>query len=362
MKTMKEINTDGLGNPTVPGSYNQPDIGLGTAALAGLGPDQRLIAQTAENTPNAIDPLNSGFSIGGANDPLAEDEFLGYDDIEENDINTFEDVDAIPTFEDIDDDPDLASLPVDASGVIDPEVIPDEMFLEPELGEIPDVILPFEEPILELGEDDDDVDIQIPENAFDNDNTPDSIIVEESFRLPENQSIIVTKGDQIFLLGRVREEFKPSFAETVFSRALKALWESKGGGHLVLTGSRHEKVAQVGRSLLVEVAKDWRLPGTDTIFEVRDLLQIVSAKPIREADETDSTLNNSVRKTDNAFKIKEASEMEKLKKKAILAHRRWQEAEKKRKEGDNEEDEDSEKDKAKQEAAFLERQRTGGWI
>lgn len=420
---MKEA--DGLGNASVPAGYNQPQFGVGTATQVGPGPDSKLIANTAAGTPNGIDPLNSGFSVGGANDPLAElekaqDNPAGMDigggnrtapmnspshpqmaSMKEGDPNeikeggnpfaegdnpfaegdnpfaedntqTFESLDALPAFEDIGNDPALAALPVDADGVIDPIVVPDDVIIEPELGMIPDVALPFEEPIVEIGED--DVDVQIPENVFENEGIPESIPVMESFKLPENQSVIVSKGDQIFLLGHVREEFTPKFAESVFTRALKSLCEGKGNGQVVLSGTRNEKVAIVGRSMLVEIAKDWRLPGTSTIFEAHDLIQVVSAKPVREAEETDEDDDEKPegkKKKEDDAKAKAEAEEEKLKKEAMYAYRRWKEAAEKRegnkKEGDDDDDEadpekKASKEKAKREAAFLERQKNGGYI
>jgi hypothetical protein len=410
--------TDDFGNNTVPAGYNQPQFGVGTATQVPPGPDQKLVAATAATTPNGIDPLNSGFSVGGANDPLAEfeagkDNPAGMDigggkptppvnapshppmssmkeeepvnegvnpfgeeenPFGENELQSFESVDALPAFEDISNDPALAALPVDASGVIEPIVVPDDIIVEPELGAIPDVALPFEEPIVEI--DEDDVDIQIPENVFENDTIPESIPVMESFYLPENQSVIVSKGDQIFVLGHVREEFTPKFAESVFTRALKSLCESKGGGNVMVTGDKKEKVAIVGRSMLVEVAKDWRLPGTSVIFEAHDLLQIVSAKPVREAEkdeEDDDEPKGEGKKKETDAKAKEEAELEKLKKEAYLANKRWREAEQKRKEGDgkdksdDDEDEDdpekkAKKERAEREAAQIERQKSGGYI
>ena len=445
MRNSKFRETDGLGDPTIPNGYGTPGFDLGTATSAGPNPDQRLVAQTAAITPNGIDPLNSGFSVGGAQDPLAElekaqdnppnmdigggkptppynspshpamssmkedeppfneddspfteqnpfaeqdpfiedDPFVEDDLLGEDEISVaVENVDALPTFEDISMDPEIAALPVDASGVIEPIVIPDEVIVEPELGAIPDVVLPLEEPIVEI--DSEDVDVQIPENVFENDGIPEPIPVTESFKLPENQRIIVSKGDQIFLLGQVREEFTPKFAESVFTRALKSLCEGKGVGKIAVIGNKQEKVAIVGRSVLVEVAKDWRLPGTNTIFEAHDLLQIVSAKPIREGDEEDDPKSESEpKKKENDAKSKEEADEEKLKKEAAMAFRRWKEAEQKRKEkdGDKDEDEDDKdeddkdkdedeetkeskkkKERAKREAAFLHRQRTGGYI
>jgi hypothetical protein len=423
---MKRVvkESDGLGNATVPSGYNQPNFGMGTAISVGPGPDQQMLAQSAAATPNGIDLLNKGFQIGGADDPLAEfenaqDNPAGFgigggkptspmnspshpamatmkedgigmgmdgmpigedenpfaeddDSFVEDDELVFEDVDAVPAFEDIGDDPVLAALPVDASGVIEPVVIPDELIVDPELGAIPDVVLPFEEPIVEIGED--DVDIQIPENAFENDGVLEAIPVMESFKLPENQRIVVSKGDQIFLLGHVREEFTPKFAESAFTRALKSLCEGKGGGRLSMTGEKREKVAIVGRSLLVEVAKDWRLPGTSTVFEAHDLLQIVASKPLREAEEVDEDEDSKVegkgKKENDDDKDKEE---EKLKKEAMLARRRWEEAKKRREDAEEEEEEEEgddeekaekkkKKERAKRESALLARQRNGGYI
>jgi hypothetical protein len=326
-----------------------------------------------------------GISLGPDGKPIgseAEDPFAEGNPFEEDDPQAFESADAIPAFEDISNNPALAALPVDADGIIQPIVVPDEVIVEPELGEIPDVALPFEEPILDITED--DVDVAIPENVFENDGMPEAIPVVESFKLPENQSVIVSKGDQIFMLGHVREEFTPKFAECVFSRALKSLAESKGQsvGTFLKVGQKHEKVAIVGRSMLVEVAKDWMLPGTNTIFEAHDLLQIVSAKPVREAEETDEAEDDKGKDgkpADKAEKAKKEDEHEKAKKEALMAYRRWKEASKKRKEGDDGDDDDpdddddsgddddkaekkAKKERAKREAAMLERQRTGGWI
>jgi hypothetical protein len=211
----------------------------------------------------------------------------------------------------------------------------------------------------------------IPENVFENDGLPEAIPVTESFKLPENQNVIVSKGDQIFMLGHVREEFTPKFAECVFSRALKSLAESKGqsAGTFLKVGQKHEKVAIVGRSMLVEVAKDWMLPGTDTIFEAKDLIQIVSAKPVREAEETDEDEDKDKGKdgksADKAEKAKKEDEIEaeKAKKEYYLAKRRWLEAKSKRKEDDDDKAEKkAKKERAKREAELLARQRTGGWI
>jgi hypothetical protein len=424
---IKEATAAGLGNNAVPAGYNQPSFSVGTAAQQGSpNPDARLAAASAAATPNGVDPLNKGYQLGGASDPLAEFEpavnnpsgmdigggrppspvsspgfppmasssfkedgspvgfeaenpFAEDNPFKEDDaVQAFENADAIPAFEDIGDDPALAALPVDADGVIQPIVVPDEVFVEPELGEIPDAGLPFEEPILDITED--DVDVAIPENAFENNGMPEAIPVVEAFHLPESQSVIVSKGDQIFMLGHVREEFTPKFAECVFSRALKSLAESKGQsvGAFLKVGWKHEKVAIVGRSMLVEVAKDWMLPGTNTLFEAHDLLQIVSAKPVREAEETDEAEDGkgeAGKPADKAEKSKKEDEVEaeKAKKEYYLAKRRWLEAKKKRLEDDDDDDDDSgdgddkaekkaEKERAKREAELLERRKTGGWI
>jgi hypothetical protein len=435
MKTkINETMVSGIGNNAIPAGYNTPDFGLGTATQPGTpNPDAVLAAASAATTPNGIDPLNRGYHLGGAADPLAEyepatnnpagfgigggkpsapmnapgfppmasssfkEDGIGmnpngipvgdeYDDPfiedgnpfgEDDASQAFENADAIPAFEDIDDDPALAALPVDADGIIQPVVIPDEVIVDSELGEIPDVSLPFEEPVLDITED--DVDVEIPENAFENEGMPEAISVAESFKLPENQSVIVSKGDQIFMLGHVREEFAPKFAECVFSRALKSLAESKGQnwGAFLKVGQKHEKVAIVGRSMLVEVARDWMLPGTSTVFEAHDLLQIVSAKPVREAEETDESEDGKPADKAGKAKKEDDAEVEKAKKEALLAYRRWKEAAKKNKIEDDDDDSDDDsggedddgkaekkakKERAKREAALLERQRTGGWI
>ncbi|GHU51035.1 hypothetical protein FACS1894200_10870 [Spirochaetia bacterium] len=443
----RETAVAGLGDNTIPAGFNQPGFGLGTAVQVGSpNPDALLTADSAGFTPNGIDPLNKGFQLGGAVDPLAEYEPavnnptewgigggnpsspisspgfpamassafkedgigmdaygmpIGEDDIPfaeddpfneddpfaEDDIpQAFENADAIPAFEDIEeDDLGLAALPVDADGIIQPIVVPDEIIVEPELGEIPDIALPLEEPILDITED--DVDVVIPEDVFENNGMPEAIPVVESFKLPENQAVIVSKGDQIFMLGHVREEFTPKFAECVFSRALRSLAESKGKilSTFYKVGRKHEKVAFVGRSMLVEVAKDWMLPGTNTIFEAHDLLQIVSAKPMFE-DEDEDEKKGEEGKSEKSKKKKEDEELEKVKKEALMARRRWKEAAKKRKEDEDDEDEDDDldedddakdeddekdpekvekkkkKERRKREAAMLRRQRTGGWI
>jgi hypothetical protein len=434
---VNETTLAGLGNNSVPDGYNQPDFGVGTATQSSFpNPDAQLAAASAARTPNGIDPLNKGYQLGGAYDPLAEfepaqdnptglsigggkpptpissphfppmastsfkeddfneEDFLGNeaeglfaegDPFEEYDADqSFESVDAIPAFEDISDDPALAALPVDADSVIQPIVIPDDEIIDPELGEIPDVILPFEEPILDITED--DVDVAIPENVFENDGMPEAIPVVESFKLPENQKIVISKGDQIFLLGHMREEFAPKFAECVFYRAVKSLAESKGqsGGTFFKVGLRHEKVAVIGRSVLVEVAKDWKLPGTSIIFEAKDLLQIVSAKPVQEAEESNKAEDDKDKDDKSTGKSEKSKkkeyEVEKAKKEALMAYRRWKEASKKRKEDEGEDEDDldeddddsgddadkaekkAKKERAKREAAMLKRQRMGGWI
>jgi hypothetical protein len=86
----------------------------------------------------------------------------------------------------------------------------------------------------------------------------------------------------IFFCGKAKKGI-PSFAESTFSQAAKLLVKSKNlKGDFLAEGKKSERVALIGRSCLVEVAHDWRLPGTDTIFEAGDILQIVSRKQVSE--------------------------------------------------------------------------------
>jgi hypothetical protein len=148
-----------------------------------------------------------------------------------------------------------------------------------EFGAIPDVVpeLP-NEPIIDLGDEvGTEVDIEsgvaVP-----------SYEVETPFVLPESRRVVLGKGDMIFYCGKVKKDL-PSFAESTFAQAVNLLVKSKKLKGVFLTeGVKSERVALIGRSCLVEVARDWRLPGTDTIFEAGDLLQIVSRKQIVEKE------------------------------------------------------------------------------
>ena len=444
--------TDGLGNNTIPAGYNKPNMGLGTAVQAGPNPEAELIADSAEITPNGIDNVNRGFSVGGADDPLAEAEYtlsakgipgmnigkgtptapynrpshppmastsFGENEIDENDINendlnesdifendinendinedelVVESFESLPEFYEEEDvvTEDIAALPVDEDGIINPVVIPEDTVVEPELGSIPEVVLPNEEQVVMLDADDDDV--ILPEDIMVTEGEPVPIVVENSFKLPENQRVIVSKNDQIFYLGKVRKGITPRFAESAFIRALKALCDSSNRSsratmEIIAESSKHkqERVAVVGRSLLVEVAKDWRLPGTTTVFEKNDLLQIVSSVPMREADEEvdeDEKKENDKKENDKAESDIAKEKEERLKKEALFALRRWKETKKKKDEDDVKEDEkkendkidelekelsDSEKakenedkkEKEKKESSFLGVQKARGWL
>jgi hypothetical protein len=148
-----------------------------------------------------------------------------------------------------------------------------------EFGAIPDVIpeLP-DEPVIDLSDEvGTEVDIEsgvaVP-----------SYEVETPFILPESKHVVVAKGDMIFFCGKAKKDI-PSFAESTFSQAVNLLVKSKGmKGAFLTEGKKSERVALIGRSCLVEVARDWRLPGTDTIFETGDVLQIVSRKQVSEKE------------------------------------------------------------------------------
>jgi hypothetical protein len=168
----------------------------------------------------------------------------------------------------------------DPSEVIDPALYADaEDPVVEEFGEIPDVIpdLP-DEPIVDLGDEiasevDIDSGVAVP-----------SYEVETPFILPESRRVIVARGDVIFYCGKAKKDL-PSFAESTFSQAVRLLVKSKNlKGAFLHEGKKSEKVALIGRSCLVEVAHDWRLPGTDTIFEAGDVLQIVSRKQVSERE------------------------------------------------------------------------------
>jgi hypothetical protein len=146
-----------------------------------------------------------------------------------------------------------------------------------EFGAIPDVIpeLP-DEPIIDLGDEvgtEVDIESGVAVPAYE---------VETPFILPESRRIVAAKGDMIFFCGKAKKDV-PSFAESTFSQAVNLLVKSKGmKGAFLTEGRKSERVALIGRSCLVEVARDWKLPGTDTIFEAGDVLQIVSRRQVSE--------------------------------------------------------------------------------
>ena len=168
----------------------------------------------------------------------------------------------------------------DPSEVLEPTLYTDadDPVVE-EFGAIPDVIpdLP-DEPIIDLG-DDADVEIDLESGV-----TVPSYEVETPFILPESRRVVVGRGDVIFFCGKTKTD-APSYAESTFSQAAKLLVKSKNlKGAFLSEGKKSERVALIGRSCLVEVARDWRLPGTDTIFEAGDILQIVSRKQVAEKE------------------------------------------------------------------------------
>lgn len=394
--SMKRYNEEnGLGTNQVPAGYGAPDFSVGDATNPGPNPDIALAADTAAAMANG-DP-NPGFSLGGADDPLNEytpagelsgqlvgnpettplnpptipqsvvenDDAIMYEDDlaydangtviddftsdpvqeEDDDVISFDSVDEMPEFEEYD-ELDTADAEVDGAGVIEPEVI-DLDFEDPELGAVPDVELPMTEPIVHVEPDEPDV---YATEAEINGTDPEPIVVVESFRLPEDRSVVVSKGDQIFVIGHAVNENTPKFTESVFKRAFRSLVESKNiPGKLSFKKSEGlKKCALVGRSLLLEVAKDWRIPGTDIVLEAHDIVQIVSMKPVSEKTvakkETDDKTAES---QDGAGKAEEETEEEKkAKKEMFLAQKRYLEAKARRqaKESDDEKDDDDDDD------------------
>jgi hypothetical protein len=166
----------------------------------------------------------------------------------------------------------------DPSEVLNPTLYTDaEDPVVEEFGAIPDVVpeLP-DEPVVDLG---DDIDAEID---LESGVAVPSYEVETPFILPESRRVVVGRGDMIFFCGKAKKGI-PSFAESTFSQAAKLLVKSKNlKGDFLAEGKKSERVALIGRSCLVEVAHDWRLPGTDTIFEAGDILQIVSRKQVSE--------------------------------------------------------------------------------
>lgn len=373
MKRYTEEND--LGTNQVPAGYGTPDFSVGDATNPGLNPDATLAADTAAAMTNG-DP-NPGFSLGGADDPLNEytpagelsgqlvgnpdttplnpptipqsvaendDAIMHEDDIvydangnviddftsnpvqEDDDVISFDSVDEMPEFEEYD-ELDTADAEVDGAGVIEPEVI-DIDVEDPELGAVPDVELPMTEPIIQVEED--EPDCYATESEI-NGTEPEPIVVAESFRLPEDRSVVVSKGDQIFVIGHAMNENTPKFTESVFKRAFRSLVESKNiQGKLTFKKSEGlKKCALVGRSLLLEVAKDWRIPGTDIVLEAHDIVQIVSMKPVCEKtvakketeDKTADSQDDAGRKNEE-----ETEEEKKAKKEMFLAQKRYLEA------------------------------------
>ena len=178
-------------------------------------------------------------------------------------------------------DKDLKEDFDDPSEVIDPVLYTDDEPVVEEFGEMPDVVPEYpDEPILELEGDDD----YIPDVDIDSGITAPSYDVESSFILPESKAMVVSRGDRIYYCGKAQKNL-PSYAESTFAKAAKLLVQSKNlKGAFLAEGKKSERVALVGRSCLVEVARDWRLPGTDTIFEKGDIIQIVSRKPVTEKE------------------------------------------------------------------------------
>jgi hypothetical protein len=168
----------------------------------------------------------------------------------------------------------------DPGEIIDPALYTDaEEPVVEEFGAIPDVIpdLP-DEPIVDLG---DEVGTEVD---LESGVAVPSYEVEVPFVLPESRRVVVGKGDVIFYCGKANKEL-PSFAESTFAQAVNLLVKSKKlKGTFLSEGTKSERVALIGRSCLVEVARDWRLPGTDTIFEAGDVLQIVSRKQVVEKE------------------------------------------------------------------------------
>jgi len=167
----------------------------------------------------------------------------------------------------------------DPGEIIDPVLYADDEPVVEEFGAIPDVVpeLP-DEPVVDLGEDDgSELDVETGVSV-------PSYEVETPFVLPESKRVVVAKGDVIFYCGKAKKDI-PSFAESTFSQAVKLLVKSKNlKGSFLNEGKKGERVALIGRSCLVEVARDWRMPGTETIFEKGDILQIVSRKQVMEKE------------------------------------------------------------------------------
>ena len=363
-------NTD-LAKP----DYAAPNHGVSDPVAPAPNPDQTLTAE--QQAALAQGGENPGFSMGGANDPLAEDNPVPTD--ENDDMLEFDSVDEMPEFEEYD-ELDTQDAVLDDTGVIEPVVYEDDPVGDPELGIMPTAELPMMEPVVQVETDEDDIYVSNAEL----DGGVEPIVVTEAFHLPENHSVVVGRGDQIFVIGHAMNEKTPKFAESVFKRAFRSLVESKNiQGKLSFRKSEGlKKVAVIERSCLVEVAKDWRLPGTDTVFEEHDILQIVSMKPItekalKEGGEGSGNLGNFGDAKAEPFKKQEAEDYtlpeseddpnetadeKKAKQEAQIAYKRWKEAKHRRvaeadknepAEPENKEPDADPDGKKKQQEAFL---------
>lgn len=358
---MRAYREEDLGKVPVPAEYGKPDFSVEDPVNPGPTPDANLAADTAKAMASG-DP-NPGFSLGGADDPLKEMEPAKTDmtgkpaeiskptfgmssvegedtvedpiyeycedegEFEDGDEVEFDSVDEMPEFEEYD-DVDMADATVDGAGIIEPEIVNVDLE-DPELGAVPDVELPMTEPIVQV--EPDEPDVYATESEIEG-GDPEPIFVSESFRLPEDRSIVVAKGDQIFVVGHAMNERTPKFTESAFKRAFRSLVESKNTtGKIAFKKSEGlKRCALVGRSLLVEVAKDWRIPGTDLVLEAHDIIQIVSMKPVTEKTLSEGgkgsgSLDNFGDKKAAPFK-KEETEEEKAKKEYYLARKRYMEA------------------------------------
>ena len=361
--------------------YAAPNHGVSDPVAPEPNPDQTLTAD--QQAALAQGGENPGFSLGGANDPLAEGEPTQTIP-EDNGVLEFDSVDEMPEFEEYD-ELDTQDAILDDTGVIEPVIVADDLVEDPELGVMPVAELPMTEPVVQVDADEEDIYVSNAEL----DGSTEPIVVTESFILPENRSVVVGRGDQIFVIGHAMNEKTQKFAEYEFKRAFRSLVESKNiQGKLSFHKSEGlKKVAIVERSCLVEVAKDWRLPGTDIVFEEHDILQIVSMKPItekrmKEGGEGSGNLDNFNGKQAEPFKKQEAEEYilpeseddpdetvedQKAKQEAQIAYKRWKEAKARRvaeadkgeptepekKEPENKEPEADPDEKKKQQEALL---------
>lgn len=191
-------------------------------------------------------------------------------------------------------DPSLGNTTVDpldvpAGGLTEEDILEPELFVDPldpvvtipELGDMPaDPTAVMENPVI-LDADDEDIyendDILGESKIFE---------VKKAFRLPENRSIVICRGDKISLVGKAKPNAGPKFAESTFSKALNKLTESKKGT-LAQEGALDEKVALVGHSCLFEVSKDWKLPGSNLILEAGEIYQVLGKGKLREEADPD---------------------------------------------------------------------------